>query len=206
MPKQTFFNLPAKKKQTLIESTKREFSRVPLNKASIANIVKDADIPRGSFYQYFEDKEDAFYYLLEQQMEVHNNQFLAILKKNNGDIFDSFIGIFHNMLMEFQNKDNRDFFKNVFLNMNYKMEKKLTAGFSKEKKDEQFTAILNAVDISTLNIEHKDEAKHVYQIITAITTHNLMNNFANKTSFEEAVEDYAFEINLLKAGLYKKDM
>src|SRR5690625_5472893 len=71
MPKPTFFNLPKKKRDHLIQAATDEFSRVPLNEASIANIVKNADIPRGSFYQYFEDKEDAFYYLLEQKMESH---------------------------------------------------------------------------------------------------------------------------------------
>ena len=41
---------------------KKEFSRLPLKDASIANIIKDAEIPRGSFYQYFENKEDLYYY------------------------------------------------------------------------------------------------------------------------------------------------
>ncbi len=58
MPKQTFLSLPEDKQNTLIQSAKKEFSRVPLHEASIANIIKDAGIPRGSFYQYFEDKEN----------------------------------------------------------------------------------------------------------------------------------------------------
>src|SRR5690625_3310872 len=116
MPKQTFFNLPHEKRELLIQSAKKEFSRVPLSEASIANIIKSAGIPRGSFYQYFEDKEDAFYYILEKQTETHNNELTLMLKKNNGDLFEAFIEIFEYMLIEFQNQENLDFYRNIFLN------------------------------------------------------------------------------------------
>ena len=66
MPKLTFFNLPEMKRNKLIRAAEAEFSRVPLSQASISNIVKAAEIPRGSFYQYFENKEDAYYFLLEE--------------------------------------------------------------------------------------------------------------------------------------------
>ena len=62
VPKPTFLNLSKEKQELLITAAKKEFSRVPLNGASISNIIKDAGIPRGSFYQYFEDKEDIFFF------------------------------------------------------------------------------------------------------------------------------------------------
>lgn len=65
MPTQTF-SICLKKNKRLIEAARIEFSRVPLKEASIANIVKLADIPRGSFYQYFEDKEDLYFITLRQ--------------------------------------------------------------------------------------------------------------------------------------------
>lgn len=58
MPKETFLKLPEEKKDKIIKAAKKEFERVPLEQASIKNIVKDAEIARGSFYQYFESKED----------------------------------------------------------------------------------------------------------------------------------------------------
>ena len=46
------------KKDKIIKAAKKEFARVPFEQTSIKNIVEDADIARGSFYQYFESKED----------------------------------------------------------------------------------------------------------------------------------------------------
>ena len=58
MPTNTFFHLPEEKQQRLLDAAQIEFSRHSLQEASIANIVKLAGIPRGSFYQYFENKAD----------------------------------------------------------------------------------------------------------------------------------------------------
>ena len=58
MPKETFVKLSEEKKDKIIKAAKKEFARVPFEQTSIKNIVEDADIARGSFYQYFESKED----------------------------------------------------------------------------------------------------------------------------------------------------
>ncbi len=65
MPTGTFFNLPPEKRGRIMDAATEEFSRVPFSQASINQIVKTAGISRGSFYQYFKDKEDLFRYLLE---------------------------------------------------------------------------------------------------------------------------------------------
>ncbi len=58
MPKETFLKLSEEKRQKIIKAAKKEFERVPIEQVSIKNIVENADIARGSFYQYFESKED----------------------------------------------------------------------------------------------------------------------------------------------------
>ena len=58
MPKETFLKLPEEKKHKIIKAAKKEFERVPFEQTSIKNRGEDAEIARGSFYQYFESKED----------------------------------------------------------------------------------------------------------------------------------------------------
>ena len=62
VPKSTFFNLNEEKRIKIEKALKTEFSRGSFEEASVSNIVTNAQIPRGSFYQYFEDKEDAIKY------------------------------------------------------------------------------------------------------------------------------------------------
>lgn len=65
MPKQTFLNLPKEKQKIFFEIALLEFANNDYNTASISKIVEKAGIAKGSVYQYFEDKQDLFLYLVE---------------------------------------------------------------------------------------------------------------------------------------------
>jgi AcrR family transcriptional regulator len=60
MPKDTFLNLKPHKKEKIIQATIKELSLHPYEHVNLANIIRDAGIARGSFYQYFEDKDDLY--------------------------------------------------------------------------------------------------------------------------------------------------
>ena len=64
MPKQTFFNLTEEKRRQIIDIAIDEFADNDYEKASISKIVARAGIAKGSFYQYFADKDDLYGYLI----------------------------------------------------------------------------------------------------------------------------------------------
>jgi AcrR family transcriptional regulator len=64
MPKQTFLNLPPEKRENIVNAAVEEFAEFGLENASTNRIVANSGISKGSFYQYFEDKQDVFMYLL----------------------------------------------------------------------------------------------------------------------------------------------
>jgi AcrR family transcriptional regulator len=68
MPNSTFYNLPLEKQNRIINSAIDEFISKPYTKTSIDRIVKNAEIPKGSFYQYFEEKKDIYLYVLEHEI------------------------------------------------------------------------------------------------------------------------------------------
>ncbi|PLS08525.1 TetR/AcrR family transcriptional regulator [Neobacillus cucumis] len=201
MPKITFINLPEEKKQTLIVAMKKEFSRVPLYDASISNIVKTANIPRGSFYQYFEDKEDAFFFLLNDLVMSIRNNFVVLLKKYDGDLFDTMIEFYQLIIME---EEDVHFLKNAFLNMTYKIE----LSFSKIFRSQETTKLsdfLSLLNTRNLNISNHRELFHLLQIIFTITLRNVVEKFAKELPTEDALANYKLEMNLLKNGLARKD-
>jgi AcrR family transcriptional regulator len=65
MPKQTFLNLPLEKRETIMNAAVEEFAEYGLENASTNRIVKNSGIAKGSFYQYFEDKQDVFMHMLD---------------------------------------------------------------------------------------------------------------------------------------------
>lgn len=94
MPSSTFLNLPAQKQEKLLEAATREFSRRPYTEASINQIIKDAGIPRGSFYMYFTDKEDLFRYLLGGYVDQMVMVLEEALLREHGDIFAALLRMY----------------------------------------------------------------------------------------------------------------
>lgn len=190
----------------LLRAMKTEFSRAPLNEASIANIVKLAGISRGSFYQYFKDKEDAYFFLLEVYTKQNQQFFIKHLRKSKGDVFDTFIAMFHWTLENFKNKENRGFFEHTFLNMNYKIEHAFAENFTDETFHHKIEEINHFVNKENLNIEGEHEFIHVFKILMAVTLNNTIQYFAKKLSLDESLHHYTTEIQILKRGLSKQEM
>jgi AcrR family transcriptional regulator len=65
MPKQTFFNLPEDKRRNIIETAVYEFALFDYNAASLSRIVKTAGVAKGSMYQYFDNKAELYFYLID---------------------------------------------------------------------------------------------------------------------------------------------
>ena len=64
MPKKTFFNLPSNKKKKIINAAYDIFIEEEYENVNIRMITSKAEISIGSFYQYFEDKDDLYVYLI----------------------------------------------------------------------------------------------------------------------------------------------
>lgn len=94
MPSATFLNLAQEKQEKLLEAATREFSSRPYNEASINQIIKDAGIPRGSFYMYFQDKEDLFRYLMSGYLDQLMLVIEECLMRAKGDIFRALLDLF----------------------------------------------------------------------------------------------------------------
>ncbi|MCK9224088.1 MAG: TetR/AcrR family transcriptional regulator [Candidatus Muirbacterium halophilum] len=77
MIKQTFYNLPEKKKNQIINASLVEFTEKQYAEATVSNICKLAKIPKGSFYQYFDEKIDCLLAVLDDvvkvKMDIINN-------------------------------------------------------------------------------------------------------------------------------------
>lgn len=87
MPTNTFFDLNEEKRERILNAARRVFTRSEYEKASIQDIVSEAGIPRGSFYQYFENKEDLFLYL----HQVNLKKMFSITYQNNMDYFWNYL-------------------------------------------------------------------------------------------------------------------
>lgn len=199
MAKQTFLNLNEEKRKVVEESLKKEFSRVPLKDALVSNIVKYAKIPRGSFYQYFNDIDDAFYYVIGQYSKDIKKTLLENIVRNKGDIIISYRQLYIYILDMIEKEENKDYFEKIFLNMNYDIEIMFTPNFN-----EGLNVMLNQIDITKLNIPSKFSLSYILDIIESVMMNNIVKSYKRNLSREKNIEIFEKELALVCAGILKK--
>ena len=94
MPSDTFFRLPEEKRQRLMDAAWEEFTQVRFSDVSINKIIQNAHIPRGSFYQYFQDKTDLFSYLVRPLQHYFFDLARQEVTQVNGDLYSAPLRIY----------------------------------------------------------------------------------------------------------------
>lgn len=173
MPHKTFFNLSKEKQNKIIKFAKEEFANYLFEDASVNRIVKAADLSRGSFYLYFENKEDLYFYVLDLFFEERETKYEEIAKKNNKDIKKTLLDIY-----DYNLENNKELMKNIFINFNTRHafkfipldkeppnRKKLFDFSNYEVKDEKLVAhmldtlLIQSISFAIFKIEMKEIIK-----------------------------------------------
>lgn len=193
MPTKTFFNLDKEKRIRVLKAAKKEFSRVPLDKAVIANIAKEADIPRGSFYQYFISLEDLYVYLIDYLYGINKKKFEKYLVDNNNNIYDALKYRFANEIDKLSKEENRQFKLNtvaiLFSDNHYSKE---MINYVMEKQ--------NQFDINYFPVEMQ-ENKNIEKFVNVVKALNdlfIQRYIAKEVTDTEIKTEYNNYIDFLK--------
>lgn len=79
------------KKQRILAQARIEFANYSFDKASINRIIKAIDMPRGTFYLSFKNKEDLYFEILKEFQLKGHERIIELSKKHNGDIRNTYI-------------------------------------------------------------------------------------------------------------------
>jgi hypothetical protein len=82
LPKETFYNLPDHKRRNIEKTAIKEFAEYGYDKASVTRIVENCSIAKGSFYQYFEDKKDLYFYLIARVGEKKAEALAPVIERS----------------------------------------------------------------------------------------------------------------------------
>lgn len=199
MPKQTFFNLNEEKRKNIERAITNEFSKVSIEELSISRIVEEAKIPRGSFYQYFKDKEDAIKYIIEKYIQIEHKKIEQFLKETNGDIFEGAIKIFDYTIETSLDAKKMNLCKNIL----EELRKNNINIFENNNNLENENNILQIIDTQKLNIEKEEDLKCIMRILNTVTRTTSMEVITKNVSKEKGREILIKELEILKYGMLK---
>jgi AcrR family transcriptional regulator len=202
MPKETFFNLPDSKRKAIIDVIQKVFLEKPTAKISVSDIVKRAEIPRGSFYMYFDDLEDMFDYLLDYSMETYEQEELNRI--NNHQM--SFFEYMEQALLkdiEFFNKYKHQqivskFMSNIHVN-NFDYTRYL------RRRHSFFNHFFEKIDKGELEGLQPERIMYLYNFIIQFKMQMIQTVFKGRLSIEQVNEEYQWFISVIKQGLKEKN-
>ncbi|ATP35182.1 TetR family transcriptional regulator [Ligilactobacillus salivarius] len=216
MPKETFFGIDKEKQNRIIQAAIKVFSSHNYNDSSINEVIKLAKIPRGSFYQYFEDKRDLYLYITQKIMQNFRDDFFKELDEQNGDIFATVKIVFPKQIHEVLGGEYSNFYY-YLLQASFMKDFRQKEVKSKDnsKHDwnvkQDFDVIYKMIDKEKLKIKSRSDFDMFIRIlitpfIIVITDTFLQMKHESdipKIDIEEKKQEYLHKLEFIEYGFSK---
>lgn len=204
MPTQTFQNLTDEKKERIIAGAMKEFSEYSFTEVSISNIVENAGISRGSFYQYFEDKRELYYFLIEKFRCNYRRVLIRNLDEYKGDFYRGYLEFGKESIRSISQSEQSRFFEKLYLDANYRVSRQYIHPVNRtRKKEAMMEKILERVDLTQLRIETKEELASVMRFMHEVLDHAIMEGFWKQLTLQEIQKIFTERIDWIFLGILK---
>ena len=202
MPTQRFLNLRPEKQQVILAAAANEFSRTSYTAASINQIIKEAGISRGSFYTYFEDKDDLMCYMLQGFGAHFRRRVFEILKEENGNLFAVPCRLLKEIMEEEQDTAYK-LYRNILTDMNVVSQNHFFGVKGFLLQDEGFLRLLDELREAGNREKLPDTWESlacVVELCILIFLKGLTMHYKELTSREEILQITETEMKILEQG------
>ena len=203
MIKKTFYNLPYEKRKRITDAVIKEFMERPNEKVSINRIIKTAEISRGSFYQYFDDKVDLIEIITKTMFDESSNKAKEILKLSCGDLFVMYIKMFDYFDDYSSQKQTMKIMRNIV--DSFKANDDLVSEYLKNRFNIALSnnEIYLMVDRQNLKFQDNESVKCLIEILTQVLKNAIFDVFVAGCDREEVRERLIKKIDIIKQGAVK---
>ena len=207
MIKKTFYNLPEEKRQRVTEAIVDEFANVEDDKMSINRIVQKANISRGSFYQYFDDKLDLVEVLIRSYLNMVIDDMRRAIISSDGDIFYTFECVYDIIIGFSKDERNRKVLRNLISNIranNNLVSDYIVKRYIKQYKSiEEFINITDEFSRKSFRFKSDEDLTYLQQILTSVLKNEIYNFYVFDTDPEETKARYLRKLYIIKQGALK---
>ena len=203
MIKQTFYNLPEHKRQRVINAVVEEFANAESDKVSINHIVQNADISRGSFYQYFDDKLDLVEVLIKSFIDKGIDDVRRAIVSSDGDIFYTFECMYDVIVRFSEDEKQKRVLKNLISNV--RANNNLVSAYI-IKRYKGIESLINITDeFSRKGFRFKSDEDMILlqQILTSVLKNAIYNYYVFDADAEETKKRYLRKLYIIKHGAMK---
>ncbi len=200
MIKKTFYNLPEEKRQRIISTVMNEFSSSATEKVSINRIIKAANISRGSFYQYFDDKVDLVEVLVKTFADISVEGGRKALEYSNGDIFYTYEKLF-DIIADFgRDKKQKMILKNLMKNLRANDDLISEYLINRFEGLAPFREFSNRFNRDNLKYKSDEDVQCLSQILTQVLKNAIFDVFVAGMDCDKVRKNYLRKLEIIKSG------
>lgn len=196
MPKKTFNNLSYERQQHVLAICRREFETHCFDAASVSAIVEQLGIARGTFYKYFEDLEDCYFYLLARETKEVHDIFFFLLKQNEFDIVTSLAQYGKRIAREIHDPQKYALYRNRYLGWTPLLQEKWQIYLEKLGKK-----AMPFADVVVEGYRAELLSGESIHLIKAVVHDLIARNFSENWTKAHFIKNYQRHIQLLTEGL-----
>ena len=200
MIKKTFYNLPEEKRERIITAVMNEFSSSATEKVSINRIIKAANISRGSFYQYFDDKVDLVEVLVKTFADVSVESGRKALEYSNGDIFYTYEKLFDTIADFGNDKKQKMLLKNLMKNLRANDDLISEYMLNRFEGLAPFREFSNQFNRANLKYKSDEDVKCLSQILTQVLKNAIFDVFVVGMDCDTVRKNYLRKLEIIKSG------
>lgn len=200
MPTSTFYNLPDEKRMKILRAAVGEFSRKPYGEVSINRVIQAAEIPRGSFYQYFADKTDLFRCVLRHYGEGLENMILESLDASGGDLLELPLAVFDRISLRVREDEEELRVILGILRKNAGLDVGQVWDFMAMAQ-----TVLERADMGSLAIADQEERIALLDLLLSSSAQALAAVCCGKLTGRESRQRLACKVALLRRGVEKQE-
>lgn len=204
-----FEKLPEDKKKIIIDVCIKEFGDFGYTNASTNNIVKNANISKGTLFNYFGNKKNLFLYILDYTTAFYIDYLIKRMKENSPDFFQRILDWAElKMAVSLEEPDIYNFFVSAFLNIPEELKNDIAERYQKLYEKGLFLTF-DGLDMSLFR-QDIDVKKAIDLILLAINGLSEKYLVAIKTSedkglgtLHERMDELKKYISILRKVFYK---
>jgi len=201
MPFDTFHNLSEEKKNRLIKAGRREFTKFSIHNSSLNRILKRAEIPKGSFYSYFQDKDEFYWFILNDVIRPRISSYDDLLIEFDSDLFLIEEMHLQEMINLLKDYEFSGMLRNMFLYSYHDVRHKVF------DHSEVSFALMYSIHIRhkkhIYKVKNETEFMAFYHLLTNMAHACILGIVSNAYSEEYAIDLYQKQIKYVYDGLYK---
>ena len=194
-----FYNIKEKKKSNIIDAIEKCMEQYNYDELVINDIVTAADISRGSFYNYFSDKNDAVETFVRERMKIVFEVFKMCINEQRGRLFDGVHEGYYKIKDILQNR----IFAAILKNLKFFIEIGTKVIYDKKHEDELFDfldwLIDNTVEGKTI-LNTREKMANVVDLFISLLS-NIVLKLVMVDEPNIPNDGFEYKFNIIKQGV-----